>query len=81
MMLEWGTKANATPVTPASILDCRAAAMSKATISAVFFGLAFAATAPAECPICPGEAQIEVMVPRDGIEPPTLRFSIACSTN
>ena len=23
----------------------------------------------------------QLMVPRDGIEPPTLRFSVACSTN
>ena len=24
---------------------------------------------------------LKLMVPRDGVEPPTLRFSVACSTN
>ena len=28
-----------------------------------------------------GTKRVEKMVPRDGIEPPTLRFSVACSTN
>jgi hypothetical protein len=28
-----------------------------------------------------GQYFSEVLVPRGGIEPPTLRFSVACSTN
>ena len=35
------------------------------------------------CPsaVVPQERSMEEMVPRGGIEPPTLRFSVACSTN
>ena len=30
---------------------------------------------------CPPDKLCAMMVPRGGIEPPTLRFSVACSTN
>ena len=29
----------------------------------------------------PGRVSVGALVPRGGIEPPTLRFSVACSTN